>query len=403
VSAQELSFDFGVALRRLVELRGSDLHLKVGNRPLVRVNGSLQWLDATGPRLEPWETERLLREILPQTRAEEFERSREVDFAYAAPGVGRFRVNAYRQRGSVSIAMRLIRSSPLSLRDLGLPDVIRRLAEEDRGIVLLTGTTGSGKSTTLAAMIEHINRTSWKHIVTVEDPIEYIHRDDKAAIEQREVGVDTDSFGTALRRVLRQDPDVILIGEIRDEETMRTALAAAETGHLVLSTLHTLDAPETVTRIVDFFEPYEHGHVRTMLAGTLKGIVSQRLVPRTGGQGLVPVCEILTMTGRVHDMILDPARAGALQEVMAEGEYYGMRTFDQALYAAVHGGAVEPRVALSHANNPHDFKLLVQSGGVRSTSMQDVGRAATAAAAAEAEVTRRDDEPGAPSPSPGSA
>jgi twitching motility protein PilT len=300
-------------------------------------------------------------------------------------------VNAYRQRGSVSIAMRLIRSSPLSLRELNLPDIVRALAEQDRGIVLLTGTTGSGKSTTLAAMIEHINRTMWKHIVTVEDPIEYLHADDKSAIEQREIGVDTESFATALRRVLRQDPDVILIGEIRDEETMRTALAAAETGHLVLSTLHTLDAPETITRIVDFFPPHEHAHVRAMLAGTLKGIVSQRLVPRSDGRGLVPVCELLTMTGRVHDMILDPGRAGALQEVMAEGEYYGMRTFDQALFAATRAGAVDPRVALRHANNPHDFKLLVQSGGVRGTSMEDVDRA-QAAAAAEA-AARRDDEP----------
>src|SRR4051812_26812894 len=364
--------------------------MKVGNRPLIRVNGALRWLDGDAPRLEPVDTERMLEEILPASRTQEFEHSNEIDFAYAAPGIGRFRVNAYRQRGSVSIAVRLIRSAPLSLRDLGLPDVIRRLAEEDRGIVLLTGTTGSGKSTTLAAIIEHINRNMWKHIVTVEDPIEYLHRDDKSAIEQREIGVDTDSFSTALRRVLRQDPDVILIGEIRDEVTMRTALAAAETGHLVLSTLHTLDAPETVTRIVDFFPPHEHAHVRAMLAGTLRGIVSQRLVPRADGRGLVPVCEVLTRTGRVTDMILDPTRAGGLQEVMAEGEYYGMRTFDQALFAAVRAGYVDPRVALRHANNPHDFKLLVQSGGQRATSMDDVSRAASAAA--EAEATRADDD-----------
>jgi twitching motility protein PilT len=390
VSVQEQqSFDFGTALRRLVEARGSDLHLKVGNRPLIRVNGTMRWLDPTAPRLEPWQTERLLEEILPEARQKEFEEAHEVDFAYAAPGLARFRVNAYRQRGWVSIAMRLIRSSPLSLRDLGLPDVIRGLAESDRGIVLLTGTTGSGKSTTLAAMIEHINRNAWRHIVTVEDPIEYLHRDDRCAIEQREIGVDTESFSTALRRVLRQDPDVILIGEIRDEETMRTALAAAETGHLVLSTLHTLDAAETVTRIVDFFPPHEHNHVRAMLGGTLKGVVSQRLVPRADGRGLVPVCEILTMTGRVRDMIMDPNRTGSLQEVMAEGEYYGMRTFDQALYATVRAGTVDPAVALRHANAPHDFKLLVQ-GGSRATSMQDVGHAAASAASAEA---AREDDP----------
>jgi twitching motility protein PilT len=389
VGVQEQSLDFGGALRRLVDAGGSDLHLKVGNRPLIRVKGALSWLDTDAPRLEPWQTERILDEILPENRKEEFEAAREIDFAYTAPGLARFRVNAYRQRGWVSIAMRLIRSSPLSLRELGLPDVIRRLAEEDRGIVLLTGTTGSGKSTTLAAIIEHINRNMWKHIVTVEDPIEYLHRDDKSAIEQREIGIDTDTFATALRRVLRQDPDVILIGEIRDEETMRTALAAAETGHLVVSTLHTLDAPETVTRIVDFFAPHEHAHVRAMLAGTLRGVVSQRLVPRADGRGLVPVCEILTRTGRVTDMILDPSRTGTLQEVMSEGEYYGMRTFDQALYAAVRAGAVDAGVALRYATHPHDFRLLVQSGGQRGTSMEDVGQASAAAAA---EAARREDE-----------
>ena len=363
--------DLALSLERLVERGGSDLHLKVGNCPLIRVDGKLQRLDEDADRLEPLQTEQLLHDLLPESRLAEFEHAHEIDFAYSVPQLARFRVNAYLQRGTVSLVLRVIPHAVASLADLVLPDVVRRLAEEDRGVVLVTGSTGSGKSTTLAAMIDHMNQTAWKHVVTIEDPIEYVHRDHKASIDQREVGSDTESFQTALRRVLRQDPDVILIGEMRDEETVRTALAAAETGHLVLSTLHTLDASETVNRIIDFFPPHEHRHLRAMLAGTLKGIISQRLVPKVEGEGRVPICEVLTMTGRVRDLILNPEQ-GFLQDVIAEGEYYGMQTFDQALCEAVKRGDLGMDEALRYATHPHDFKLLIAAGGQLSTSMDDI-------------------------------
>jgi twitching motility protein PilT len=247
--------------------------------------------------------------------------------------------------------------------ELGLPEVVTKLAEEERGIILLTGTTGSGKSTTLAAMIDHMNRTMSKHIVTIEDPIEFLHRDRNSIVNQREVGQDTASFKRALRRVLRQDPDVILVGEMRDEETVHTALSAAETGHLVLSTLHTVDAPETVNRIIDFFPPHQQQQARAMIAGTLKGIVSQRLVKTADGNGRVACCEIMVMTGRVHDMILDPKLTGQLPEVVAEGGYYGMQTFDQHLLKHLQAGRITYEEAMRAATSPHDFKLMVAASG----------------------------------------
>jgi len=360
------------ALAKVVELGGSDLCLKAGNRPLVRLHGELRPLDADGRELGPVDTMEMLHAVLPDARVKEFEQEHEVDFAYSVPHLARFRVNAYMQRGSVSMVFRMVPFSVRSLADLGLPDVIRRLAEEERGLILVTGTTGSGKSTTLAAMIEQINETKYKHIVTIEDPIEYLHRDRRSAIDQREVGSDTASFATALRRVMRQDPDVILIGEMRDEITVRTALAAAETGHLVLSTVHALDAGETINRILDFFPPAQQQQARAMLAGTIKGIISQRLVPRADGSGRVAITEILTMTGRVHDLILDHERTGALADVVAEGGYYGMQTFDQALYAAVRAGDVSLEDALLSATRPHDLKLLIQTDGRLRTTMDEV-------------------------------
>ncbi|MGZ8482020.1 MAG: type IV pilus twitching motility protein PilT [Candidatus Limnocylindria bacterium] len=365
-------FDFADALRRLVDVGGSDLHIKAGNRPLMRVHGKLEWVDETCRPLTSADTEKLLHEVLPGSRIKEFEYAHEVDAAYSVPGLARFRLNAYQQRGSVSMVMRVIPHAIQSVSELGLPSVVGRLAQEERGIVLVSGSTGCGKSTTLAAMIAQINATSRKHIVTIEDPIEYLHRDDRSSIDQREVGSDTDSFATALRRILRQDPDVILIGEIRDEETVRTALSAAETGHLVLSTLHTIDAAETVNRILDFFPPNEKQPIRAMLAGTLKGIVSQRLVPAASGEGRVPICEVFTMTGRGHDMILDPEQTSHLTDVIADGEYYGMQTFDQALYQALSRGDVSMDDALHYASRPHDLKLLVAAEGQISTSMDDV-------------------------------
>ena len=273
-------------------------------------------------------------------KLDEFDGEGEVDFAYAVAGLARFRVNAFRQRGCVSIVMRAIPYGIKTIEELDLPPVIRELAEEERGIVLLTGTTGSGKSTTLAAMIDHINSTRSRHIVTIEDPIEFLHVDKRSVINQREVGMDTQNFKSALRRVLRQDPDVILIGEMRDEETVQTALSAAETGHLVFSTVHTVDAAETVNRLIEFFPPHMHNQVRAMIAGTLKGAVSQRLVPTSDGKGRVAVCEVLRMTGRVKDMIMDPQQTGKLPEVIADGGYYGMQTFDQALFHHLKAGRI---------------------------------------------------------------
>jgi twitching motility protein PilT len=362
-----MSFDLDRALHLLVAAEGSDLHLKVPAPPLIRRHGELEPLDGTEP-LRPTDTAAALQAMLHDpAKLEEFEAENEVDFSYAVEGLGRFRVNAFVQRGSISIVMRAIPVNIKSVEDLSLPPVIKRLAEEERGIVLLTGTTGSGKSTTLAAMLDHMNRTMRKHIVTIEDPIEFLHRDRRCVINQREVGMDTASFGRALRRVLRQDPDIILVGEMRDEETVHTALSAAETGHLVLSTLHTVDAPEAINRIIDFFAPHQQQQARAMIAGTLKGIVSQRLVKTVDGNGRVACCEIMVNTGRVHDMILDAKQTGNLSEVIAEGAYYGMQTFDQHLLEHLHAGRISMEEAVRVATSPHDFKLLVaassQAGG----------------------------------------
>jgi len=305
-------------------------------------------------------------------RLAEFARDGEIDFSYTVRGLARFRVNAFRQRGSISIACRVVPFDIRNAEQLGLPEAVTNLANEVRGIILVTGTTGSGKSTTLAAMIDHINQTYARNIVTIEDPIEYLHRDQRSVVHQREIGFDTTSFSQALRRVLRQDPDVILIGEMRDEETVATALSAAETGHLVLSTLHTIDAVETVNRIIDFFPPHHHQQVRAMLAGSLRGVISQRLVPTVDGEGRAPACEVLTMTGRVHDLISNPAETAKLSEVIAEGTYYGMQTFDQALLTLYQDGKISMDEALKAATHPHDFKLLVAAEGQRSTSVEQI-------------------------------
>jgi twitching motility protein PilT len=343
-------------------MNGSDLHLKVGAPPAIRTRGLLTYLEGRD-ELRPEDTQLILKEIIPDNLVDEFEREGEADFSYAVQGVGRFRVNAFKQRGSVSIVMRFIPFGVPKFEDLNLPEVISRLAQEERGIVLVTGTTGSGKSTTLASMINLVNRSTPKHIVTIEDPIEFLHKDDKSIVNQREVGTDTVSFSRALKRVLRQDPDIILIGEIRDSESAQIALSAAETGHLVLSTLHTVDATETVNRVIDLFPPHERGQVRTMLAGTLKGIVGQRLI-RTKDGGRAAACEVMVTTGRIQDFIMDPAQTGQIQEAIAEGEYYGMQTFDQALLKLVEEDRVEYQEALKTSSRPQDFKLMVQSLGL---------------------------------------
>jgi twitching motility protein PilT len=368
-----MAIDIDAALKYLVEREGSDLHLKVGSPPVARVHGDL-WALKGAETLTPEDTEAVLEHIAKHSRntMKEFTEEGEADFAYQLRGVSRFRVNAFRQRGSVSIAMRAIPYNVRTIDELGLPPVVRRLAEEPRGIILLTGTTGSGKSTTLAAMIDHINSTRARHIVTLEDPIEYLHSDKLSIINQREVGSDTKSFAGAMRRVLRQDPDVILIGEMRDEETVRTALSAAETGHLVLSTVHTLDATETINRIIDFFPPHLQHQGRVMLAATLRGAISQRLVPRADSDGRVAVSEVLVVTGRVQDLILNPDETSKITEVISEGDFYGMQTFDQALLGYVRDGAVSEEIAMQTASSPHDFKLMLAAQGQRASGVEQL-------------------------------
>jgi twitching motility protein PilT len=379
-------FDVEAALRELVAKAGSDLHLKVGSKPLFRVHGHLA-AEPDGQVLDAADTEHALEVLLSdEAKLHEFAEEHEVDFSFEIPEVARYRLNAFQQRGVISMACRAIPHKISTIEELALPPVIRELAEEERGIVLLTGTTGSGKSTTLAAMIDHMNHTMSKHIVTIEDPIEFVHEDKSSVINQREVGMDTASFKRALRRVLRQDPDVILVGEMRDEETVQAALSAAETGHLVLSTIHTVDAAESINRMLDFFPPHQHGQARSMIAGTIKGVISQRLVPGANG-GRVAACEILRMTGRVRDMIVDPSQTGKLIEVISSGAYYGMQTFDQALFGHVKAGLVSFDDAMKVASSPADFKLLMQADGKTGTTMEDV-------AAAEA---RRESPPEPPS------
>jgi twitching motility protein PilT len=347
--------DLDNLLRDSVRHEASDVHIKVGSPPYLRIDGHLQpW---GGEEVTPADTERIAFALLPKTRADEFLDHHEADFAYTLAGLGRFRVNVMRQRGSVGLVLRRVLPGIPSMEDLGLPPVIRRLSEERRGLVLVTGPTGSGKTTTLAAMIDHINDTEARHIVTIEDPIEVLHPDKKSIINQREVGTDTDDFANALKRVLRQDPDVILIGEMRDPETVWAALSAAETGHLVFSTLHTMGAVETITRIIDFFPPFQQQQVRMSVATSLKGIVSQRLLERADHNGRVPAMEVMVSTGRVFDKIADASQTHDLEEIIADGEFYGMQTFDQSLLHLYEQGVVNRRDALATATNTHDLRL----------------------------------------------
>jgi twitching motility protein PilT len=345
----------------MIERNASDLHLKSGSPPVIRVDGELCVLDDAS--LVPDDTKEYAAAIMSDRQIRRFSEHSEVDFAYSLPGLGRYRVNVYRQRGSISIAMRRVATKIPTFEDLHLPSIVQQLSVAPRGMVLVTGTTGSGKSTTLAAMIDHINHNLRRHIITVEDPIEVLHRDNKSVINQREIGLDTDTYVTALKYVLRQDPDVILIGEMRDAETVSAALTAAQTGHFVLSTLHTIDATETINRIIDFFPLHQQKQVRIMLAGTLRGIISQRLLPRADGQGRVPAIEVMVMTSRIRDFVLDADQTSAIGQAIKEGEFYGMTTFDQALLSLYEQGLITLHDAAQVASNPHDFKLLVQAQG----------------------------------------
>ena len=360
--------DLNALLRRAVDLGASDLHLKVGRPPVVRMDGDITPLDE-GP-LSDDDLLAALRQVTasaPQ-KFDQFEAAGDLDLAYTAEGLPRFRVNAFRQRSATSFAFRVIPNEVPTFDKLGLPPGVRRLAEEHRGLVLVTGATGSGKSTTLAAVVDHINSTRKSHVVTIEDPIEILHADKQSIVNQREVGLDTESFGQALRRALRQDPDTILIGELRDAETAQTALQAAESGHLVLSTMHTVDAAETLGRLVEFFPEAKQQQIRSITAGVLRGVISQRLLPRLGG-GRVPAIEVMVTNARIADLIREN-RSEEITDAIKEGEYFDMQTFEQALIALVLDGTIEDQVAANASTNTHDFLVALERAKKRNAVLE---------------------------------
>ena len=353
-----------------MERKASDLHLKVGSHPVIRTDGDLHPLPEL-KRLMQEDTIAMAFSIMNARQKQRFKEEMEIDIAYSVPGLGRFRCNIFQQRGTVALVLRVIPARIQSIRELMLPPVLERISEERRGLILCTGTTGSGKSTTLAAMIDHINGLRTEHIITIEDPIEFLHRDKKAIVNQREIDVDTRAFATALRSALRQDPDVVLVGEMRDYETIETALLAAETGHLVFSTLHTLDATETINRIISVFPPHQQKQIRIQLAQVLKAIISLRLVPRADGVGRVPAAEVLIATPYIRDCIENKDKTKYIREQIALGtSQYGMQTFDQSLYQLYKNGLITLDEALRRASNPDEFKLKIQ--GVQFTA--DVSR-----------------------------
>jgi twitching motility protein PilT len=358
----ELSDILGMALKA----RASDIHLKPGLPPVYRIDGALRPHPKL-PRLTPDMTIAFADEIMNETQQMRFREVHEIDLSYGVPGLGRFRVNVFTQRGSVSMVLRFIPFEIRDIEDLRLPKIIKKIAMENRGLILVTGATGSGKSTTLASIIDYINGERTAHIVTIEDPIEYLHRDKKCIINQREVGFDTEGYEIALKSALRQDPDVILVGEMRDYETIETAITAAETGHLVLSTLHTIDATETINRIVTAFPPHQQNQVRLQLSGIIKGIISQRLVPRADGKGRVPAVEVLVSTARIRELIDDKEKNKLIRDSIQQGyTTYGMQTFDQSLMMLLKDELITFDEALRQCSNPDDFKL--KFSGVSSTS-----------------------------------
>jgi twitching motility protein PilT len=353
-------------LKIAVERKASDLHLKVGAFPVIRVDGTLMPL-ADMRRLMQEDTIAMAFSIMSARQKEKFKNNFEIDIAYNVPNLGRFRCNIFQQRGTVGLVLRVIPAKILSIKELLLPPVLERICQEQRGLVLCTGTTGSGKSTTLAAMIDHINATRNEHIMTIEDPIEFLHRDKKSIVNQREVDVDTKGFSLALRSALRQDPDVILVGEMRDYETIETALTASETGHLVFSTLHTLDATETINRIIAVFPPHQQKQIRLQLGAVLKSVISLRLMPRADGLGRVPAAEILIRTNYVRECIENKEKTKYIKDAIQQGtSQYGMQTFDQSLYSLYKSGLITLEEALKRATNPNEFKLKIQ--GIQSTA-----------------------------------
>jgi twitching motility protein PilT len=363
--------DIIALLKKAHAMSASDLHIKVGSPPILRINGELTPL-TSDKRVSPEDVLKVVYSVLTNEQKEIFKKEKDIDFAYGVPGVGRFRCNVFLQRGSLGIIFRVIPMRIPTVEELHLPDIIKKISMEQRGLVLVTGTTGSGKTTTLAAMIDLINTNRTVHILTIEDPIEYTHRDKRSIVNQREIGSDADSFSKSLRQSLRQDPDVILVGEMRDFETIQTALVAAETGHLVLSTLHTTDATETVNRIVAVFPPYQHKQVRMQLASILKAIISMRLIPRADGNGRVPAVEVLIATAMIKDCILDPDKTKLIPDVIAQGTlHYGMQTFDQSLFHLFQSGLITYEEALRMATNPDDFAL--RAKGVQAASNLTLG------------------------------
>ena len=361
------AFNFKAVLQRMIQQNASDLHLKVGRPPVLRVNGDLNTLDV--PPLRPEDLKALAEQIMTPKQVKDFAEHKEADFAIGVPGIGRFRVNVYQQRGTIAYALRSVPYQVKTIEELNLPPVISEISLRPRGLVLVTGITGSGKSTALAAMIQHINEKRHANVITIEDPIEFLHRDINSSINQREVGADTGSFGAALRRVLRQDPDVILIGEIRDIETLEVALKAADTGHLVFSTLHTTDATQTISRVLSFYAPHQQNEVRFMLASALSAVVSLRLVPRADKPGRVPACEILINTAAVRDQIRDMTKSLNIPDLIKEGTVqYGMQSFDQSLMQWYKKGVISYESAMFFATNPSEFALRVQ--GVEGSSDQ---------------------------------
>lgn len=353
-------------LKTAISNTASDLHIKVGSPPILRITGELVPLTSE-ERISQQDAMKIAFSVMSPGQREIFKQKNEIDLAYSVPGLGRFRCNVFIQRGTIGLVFRVIPMRIPSVEELNLPEVLKKIAMEERGLVLVTGTTGSGKSTSLATMIDHINMNRTCNIITIEDPIEYLHRDKKSIVNQREIGSDTESFGKALRSALRQDPDVILVGEMRDFETIQTALIAAETGHLVFSTLHTIDATETVNRVIAVFPPYQHKQVRMQLSSVIKGIISMRLMPRADGKGRVPAVEVMIATATIKDCILDQDKTKLIPDVIAQGKiHYGMQTFDQSLFDLFKSGLITYEEALRRASNPDDFILRVK--GVRSTS-----------------------------------
>ena len=373
-------------LKIAVQSGASDLHIKVGSYPMMRVNGTLM-VASEDKRLERTDTEAMAAILFSPDQVEKFRRAQEVDLAYSVAGLGRFRCNVFQQRGTVGIVLRVIPTRIRNIDELGLPPVLKRIASEERGLVLVTGTTGSGKSTTLAAMIDYINTTRAAHIMTVEDPIEYLHRDHHSLVNQREVAVDTKSFAASLRSALRQDPDVILVGEMRDFETVETALLAAETGHLVFSTLHTLDATETINRIITVFPPHQQRQIRIQLASVLKAAISQRLLPRADGLGRAAAVEVMVNTAFIRDCIVDKDKTAMIHGAIAAGtSQYGMQTFDQSIFGLFERGLIAYEEALRWASNVDEFKLKVQ--GISTTGDMARDEMAKAGAGASPEITR---------------